>query len=138
MAKLLHCLWPTGPLLFVPEPCLPHCQEANFYQRWACEGECHVHLENQREFIATSRNSPLPDVLAERASHVTICSVEEACLFTLLPVQGIKLELFIFDPFYTASNVLLFEVDRADHFAGVKVGGFAPTSSGHRHPVLID
>eukprot|EP00967_Tisochrysis_lutea_P111528 scaffold175508_cov22-Tisochrysis_lutea.AAC.1 len=38
------------------------------------------------------------------------------------PVQGIKLELFIFDPFPIANKVALMEVARSEHFAPVKVG----------------
>jgi len=36
------------------------------------------------------------------------------------PVQGIKLELFIFDPFPIANKVALMEVARSEHFAPVK------------------
>jgi hypothetical protein len=40
--------------------------------------------------------------------------------------QGIKLELFIFDMFHTASRVALLEVSRADEFAPVKVSEPCP------------
>ncbi len=36
------------------------------------------------------------------------------------PVAGVKLELFIFDPFPIASSFALLEVDRATEFAPVK------------------
>lgn len=35
-------------------------------------------------------------------------------------VPGVKLEMFIFDPFHSAKDVTLFEVAREDHFAPVK------------------
>jgi UDP-N-acetylglucosamine pyrophosphorylase len=46
-----------------------------------------------------------------------------AWLGTHVISQGIKLELFIFDTFHTASRVALMEVERAAEFAPVKVTG---------------
>lgn len=42
------------------------------------------------------------------------------CATTRTRAQGIKLELFIFDPFPTATRAVLMEVARAEQFAPVK------------------
>ncbi len=47
---------------------------------------------------------------------------DKAATFTLAPdLQGVKLELFIFDPFHLATRLCLVEVERAAQFAPVKV-----------------
>lgn len=44
-------------------------------------------------------------------------------------VPGLKLEMFIFDPFHTAEKTTLFEVAREDHFAAVKNAPGSATDS---------
>lgn len=44
-------------------------------------------------------------------------------------IPGVKLEMFIFDPFHTAKKTTLFEVEREDHFAPVKNAPGSDTDS---------